>query len=149
MSTRAAAAVVAVGVLPWLVVLSGDSVGFVLSVGLLNPATGHLTTLPAYLFELTRGLPEPLLGWPVATLLWLAAVVSALVGRAVGREDRRLTGGLLVLAGLSLLPLAVAVGRPRGVSALPVGAVGLWAVAWWGYGDALRAVARGGTARER
>ena len=143
------AAVAAAGVVPWLAVLSGGSFGLVFSFGLVNPATGHVTTLPSYLLVLTRGLPDALLAWPVASLLWLAALAAALLATVADREDGRLTGGLLVLAGASLLPVAGTVGRPATVTALPVGTLALWAVAWWAYGDALVRAVRGGGARER
>ena len=153
MSARArAAAVVAAGLVPWVVVLGpgpGARVSLVFSFGLVNPSPLHLTTLPAYLLVLTRGLPASLLAWPVGTLLWLAALGSALGAIAIGREDGRLSGGLLVLAGFSLLSVAGAVGRPAGVLALPVGTAALWAVAWWGYGPALRRLPLGGRGRER
>ena len=143
------AAVAAAGLVPWVVVRSGGSVGLVLAFGLLNPATGRLTTLPAYLLVHTRGLPDALLAWPVASLLWLAALAAALVAVLAGREDPRLTGGLLAFAGASLLPVAGAVGRPPSVTALPVGTAALWAVAWGAYGDALVRTVRRGGARER
>lgn len=138
-------AIAIAGLLPWVVVVGegpAASVSLVFSFGLVNPAPLHLTTLPDYLLVFTSGLPESLLAWPVATLLWVGALVSALVGLASTREDRRLTGGLLVLSGVSLIPVTVAVGRPAGVTAVPVGTVALWAVAWWGYGDALRRIGR-------
>jgi len=98
---------------------------------------------------LSRGLPRSLVGWPVATLLWFLALASGVSGLTIGREDPRVTGGLLVLAGLSLLPVARSVGRPPGVLVVPVGAVALWVVAWWKYGHALRRIAIGNAPSER
>jgi uncharacterized protein (TIGR04206 family) len=145
------AAVALAGLVPWVVVTFGPepSVDLVHSFGLVSPSPLHVTSLPSYLLVYTSGLPESLLAWPVASLLYGVALASAVSARLVGREDRRVTGGLLVLSGMSLLPVAIAVGRPRGVTALPVGTAALWLVAWWGYRGALVAAVTGETARER
>ena len=140
---------VVAGLVPWLVVRSAGTWSLVLAVGLVGPDPRHGTFVWTYLLTLTRGVPPSLLAWPVAGLLWLAAVASAATGLALGREDRRVTGGLLVLAGASLLPLATAVGRPAEVLAVPVGTAALWAVAWWAHGDALRRVRRSAGAGSR
>ena len=118
--------------IPWLVVLSDGAVGLVFAWGLLNPDTWHVTTIYAYLFVHTRGLPDYLLAWPVAVALLLAAVMSAIAGRWA-REDPRVTGGLLVLVGLSILVTARGIGRPPSVVGLPVGTAAVWVVAWWVY----------------
>ena len=143
-------ATVAAGLVPWLVVRSAGTWSLVLAVGLAAPPSPHVTPVWTYVLDLTAGLPPSLSAWPVATLLWGAAVASAAGGLLFGREDRRLTGGLLVLAGLSLLPVAAFLSRRAGVWALPVGTAALWLVAWWGHGDALaRVVREGGAGRER
>lgn len=118
--------------IPWLVVVSNGEVGLVFPWGLLNPDTWHVTTLDAYLFVHTRGLPDYLLAWPIAVALLLGAITSAIAGRW-GREDPRLTGGLLVLVGLLILVTARGIGRPSSVIGLPVGTVAVWFVAWWVY----------------
>lgn len=141
---RRLAALVGAGVVPWVVVGSESSVSLVASFGLVVPATGHVTPVWTYASVLTRGLPESLLAWPVASLLYALVLSSAAAGWLWGREDRRLTGGLLVLAGASLLPVAVAAGRPPGVLALPVGPAACWLVAWWVDGDALARMVRDG-----
>lgn len=139
---RRVVALLAVGLLPWVVVVSRGEVGLVLAWGLADPATADVTTLPAYV-RLTGGLAVSryLLAWPVATLLYLAAVASAVAGVAVGREDRRVTAGLLVLVGAVLVPVAAGVGRQAGVVAAPVGTAVCWAAAWVGWRDGLRALA--------
>ncbi len=140
---RALAALLALAVVPWTVLASDGGVGFVFAWGLANPAPPHVVTLPDYLFRLSGGpvgLPERLLAWPVSVLLYLGAVASAAGGRVFGREDRRVTGGLLVLAGLSHLAFALGTAR-TGLTPIPVGPVLLWAVAWWAYGGELRAIA--------
>lgn len=140
---RRSLALLAAGLLPWVVVVSGGEVGLVLSWGLADPASGDVTTLPAYV-RLTGGLAvsRHLLAWPVAVVLYLAAVASAAAGAVLGREDRRVTAGLLVLAGATLLPVAAGVGRQAGVAAVPLGSLVCWAAAWAGWRDGLRALVR-------
>ena len=137
-------ATAAVGLVPWLVVRSAGTWSLVGSFGLVGPAPWHVTPVWTYLLELTAGLPPGLVAWPVAAVLWLAALASAAGGALLDREDRRLTGGLLVLVGLSLLAVAGTVGRSRGAVALPVGTAAVWLVAWWAHGDALRHAVRAG-----
>ncbi|MFB6361904.1 MAG: TIGR04206 family protein [Halobacteriales archaeon] len=151
MTGRSGLAVIAVaGLLPWVVVFGErGSMTLVFAFGLLNPDAVHLTWLWSYLTTLTRGVPQSLLAWPVATLLWVGALGSGLAGVATNREDRRVTGGLLVLAGGSLLPVALTVGRPASITAVPVGTVLLWAIGWWRYGDALRRIPAGRRVAER
>ena len=123
---------IALGGIPWLVVVSNGEVGLVFAWGLFNPDTWHVTTLYAYLFMHTQGLPDYLLAWPVAVALLLGAITSAIAGRW-DREDPRLTGGLLVLVGLSILVTARGIGRPSSVIGVPVGTAAVWFVAWWVY----------------
>jgi len=118
--------------IPWLVVFSNGEVGLVFAWGLFNPETWHVTTIFDFLFVHTRGLPEYLLAWPIAVVLLFSAFVSVLSGYW-RREDPRLSGGLLVLVGLSILVTARGIGRPSLVIGLPVGTVAAWIVAWWVY----------------
>jgi uncharacterized protein (TIGR04206 family) len=120
---------------PWAVLSTGD---LVFAWGLVTLDPIHVTTLPDYLFVYTRGLPRRLLAWPVAVLLYLLAFGSALLG-TVDREDGRVTGGLLVFAGVSNLRFALGTGRP-GLLVVPVGTVLLWTGAWWFYWSDLRSV---------
>lgn len=121
---------------PWLVVFSNGEVGLTFAWGLANPATGHVTSIAAYLFVHTRGLPDYLLAWPIATLLYVAAIANAVAGLR-GREDPRLTGGLLVLVGLSLAVVARGISRPASVVGLPIGTIAVWVLAWWLYWPAV------------
>ncbi|MFB6353528.1 MAG: TIGR04206 family protein [Halobacteriales archaeon] len=147
---RRLAVVAAVGAVPWVVVRTPDApASLVASFGLIAPATGRVTLVTTYLFELTRGLPASLLAWPVASLLYAVALGSAASGWSTGREDLRITGGLLVLVGASLLPLSLALGRPAGVVALPVGTAAGWLAAWWAYRHALRRIVTAGGAGGR
>ena len=120
---------------PWTVLTSGDLV-FAWGLATIDPIS--VTTLPDYLFVYTRGLPNRLLAWPVAVLLYLLAVANALLGAVAPRlEDRRVTGGLLALAGASDLWFALGLTRP-GLVAVPVGSVLCWTAAWWFHWPDLR-----------
>ena len=125
---------------PWAIVFTPGETGLVFPWGLVNPRTGHVTTITDYLFVHTLGRPDYLLAWPVGVVLYLAALLSALSGVVVGREDRRLTGGLLLFAGVAELGFVLGTGRPVGVVTLPVGTALLWTIAWWVYADDLREV---------
>jgi uncharacterized protein (TIGR04206 family) len=151
MTGRSGLTVIAVaGLLPWLVVVGeSGSMTLVFPFGLLNPEAVHLTWLSSYLRTLTRGVPRSLLAWPAATFLWISALGSAITGLTTDREDRRVTGGLLALAGFSLIPVSLAVGRPASVTAVPVGTVLLLVIAWWRYGDALGRIPAGHGPNER
>ncbi|MFC7045843.1 TIGR04206 family protein [Halobacteriaceae archaeon GCM10025711] len=133
-SRRRLAALLAPAVLPWSLFFFGGDLRLVFAWGLVNPGSVHVVTLWEYLFSFTMGpasLPGRLLAWPVGTLLYVLALASAFGGRVL-REDRRLTVGLLALAGGSHLGFAVGNSRP-GTVAVPVGVVVLWAVAWWDW----------------
>lgn len=66
----------------------------------------------------------------MSAVLWLLALVSASLG---SHEDRRVTDGLLALAGLSQLVFAVGFWTAEGYVALPIGTVLLLGLAWWDY----------------
>ncbi len=137
--TRRLVAALAAGALPWTAIVvggpGGSDVEYVFAWGLLTTDPLHAVTLPAYLFEHTAGLPDRLLAWPVAALLYALAVGSTAVGAAVGPEDRRFTAGTYALAGASLLAFALGVARrnPDVAVAVPVGTALLWALAWWSW----------------
>ncbi|MGM0449036.1 MAG: TIGR04206 family protein, partial [Methanobacteriota archaeon] len=87
---------------------------------------------------------------PLALGSHLLAAASATGGVALGREDRRVTGGLLVLAATATLWVAAGLGVRFGVGAtagwlavIPVNALATLLVALGAYGRDLRhAVAR-------
>ncbi|MFW5920099.1 MAG: hypothetical protein ACOCSF_07935, partial [Halanaeroarchaeum sp.] len=94
--------VLALLVVPWTVVHypGGASLVFPLWSATTNPL--HATFLWAFVARQPGGmatLPSRLFAWPLATLLLGVAVLGAVAG-LVGREDRRLTAGTHVLAGL-------------------------------------------------
>lgn len=148
---RRLALVLFAGLVPWVVVVTDpdSTISLVFTVGFVTLDPLHLTPIWDYVSAVRGGLPPALSMWPVATFLYVLAVVSAVIGWQFGREDRRLTGGLLVVAGLSLLPVALAVGRPEAVTAVPVGTIGLWLVAWIGYRDALKRIVLGAQPDDR
>ena len=132
-------ALLVLGVLPWTVLFGSGAFTVVFPFGLLNIDPLHLTNLYDYL-RFAGGfaaLPGFLQASPVSVLLYAASLVSALAG-VVWREDPRVTGGLLALAGLSHASHAVGLSRGVGRLAVPVGAVCAVAVAWWLYWPAIR-----------
>jgi uncharacterized protein (TIGR04206 family) len=134
-TSRRLLVLLAIAALPWSILASGD---LVFAWGLVSTTPVHVTTLPDYLFVYTRGLPQRLLAWPVATLLYLLALANAALGTlAPDDEDRRVTGGLLVIAGLSHFWFSVGLWRP-GFPVVPVGTVLLWTAAWWFHWSDLR-----------
>jgi uncharacterized protein (TIGR04206 family) len=137
--------VLVAGCVPWLVIVveGARTLSLVFSFGFVSLAPAHVTPIWHYVAGVPGGLPAELSSWPVATFLYLLAVDSAVIGWQFGREDRRLTGGLLVVAGLSLLPVVFAVGRPAGVTPVALGTTVLWLVAWVGYRDALKRIVTG------
>ncbi|ELZ46975.1 hypothetical protein C464_09969 [Halorubrum coriense DSM 10284] len=104
----------------------------------------------AYFLDQSRpfaALPASIRAWPLAVGFHVLAAASAASGRVFGREDRRVTGGLLVLAGTASLWVSVGLAARFGVgttsgllTVLPVGAVATLAVAAAAYGRDLRAV---------
>jgi len=92
-------------------------------------------------------LPPSIRTWPLAVGFHLIAAASATAGVTFGREDRRVTGGLLALAAAATLWVAAGLSVRFGVGAtagwlavLPVGAVATLVVAAVRYGRDLRNV---------
>lgn len=90
-------------------------------------------------------LPGSLQAWPLALGLYLLAAASAVGGWVFDREDRRVTAGLLVLAGIASLWVTVGVSSRLATTpnsnpstVLPIGAVVTLAVVVWFYRDGLR-----------
>lgn len=132
-------AVLGVGVVPWTVLLLDGEVTLVFAFGLFNANPPHLVTIYAYLVQFTNAatLPEHLLAWPTSVLLYLGALANALSG-LVWREDRRVTAGLLVFAGVAQTTVALGLSRGIGRTAVPFGAFCMWTVVWWFYWPDLR-----------
>jgi len=127
---RRAFAILAAGVVPWLVIPYEDAVGLVFSLALANTETLAFTSVYDYLFVYTRGLPTELLAWPTATLLYGLGVASAAASR-IDREDRRVTAGLFALAAFDVCYAVLGFSSFRaGSVAYPLGAVFLALAAW-------------------
>ncbi|EMA56914.1 TIGR04206 family protein [Halorubrum kocurii] len=102
----------------------------------------------AYFLEQPRAfgsLPASIRAWPLAIGFYVVAAASATAGVALGREDRRVTGGLLALAAAASLWVSVGVATRFGVgttagwlAVIPVGALATAAVAVGVYGRDLR-----------
>mgnify|MGYP000563181223 CR=1 FL=1 len=136
--TRRLAAILALAVVPWTVAVAG-TVTVVFPFALVDPTTGAVTSILDYYFVYTRALPPFLLAWGAGVCLYLGAVASAVGGATLGREDRRLTAGLLVLAGLTQLTFAQGFSRQPGRFAVPIGTVLCFAVVWWFDWSTIRA----------
>lgn len=139
MNTRLAA-IVAVGLVPWSLVFAGSELTLVFSFGLVDPVPLYVTDLLTYTFVYTRGLPEFLIAWPVGVVLYAVALASAVSGQVLGREDRRVTALLLVVVGLTQVSFAWGFSRRLDTLAVPVGALGCWAVVWWFDRETVRTV---------
>ena len=138
-------ALVALLAIPWSVQLfSARDATFLFAWGLVNTNPPMLTTLPDFLLVYTRGLPEFILAWPLSVLLYALALASAAIGWRTGREDPRVTAGLLVVAGVAQFQLAWGFSYQPYRTALPIGTVAFLAVTWWGYWPALRSAWRRG-----
>lgn len=124
--------------------------GFLNTAPLDPSAPVHVYTIREYVAAQPRpfgSLPASIQLWPVAFAFHLIAGASAAAGLVFGREDRRVTGGLLVLAGVASLSVAYGLALRAGVgvdlgllSVLPVGAVVTWTVAGLLYRRDLRRV---------
>jgi len=136
--SRRLAAVLALGVLPWTVAVAG-TVTFVFPFALVDPNTGAVTPIVDYYVQYTTTLPQYLRTWGIGVGCYLGAVASVVSGRVFGREDRRVTAGLLVLAGLTQLSLAHGFSRQPGRFAVPIGTILCLAVVWWYDWPAIRA----------
>ncbi|QLG60533.1 TIGR04206 family protein [Halorarum salinum] len=129
--TRVVAAVLFVGLLPWSV-QSFTGGGFVLR--FLWGAVGFDPRLSVSLlsdYPLFAG-PPLLLQWASAVLFWTLALLSAGIG-FLDAEDPRVTAGLLALAGVTNLLVALEFGVQPERTAYPVGTLAAWAVAGWRY----------------
>jgi uncharacterized protein (TIGR04206 family) len=142
-SRRALAAALALLFLPWSVQMyESGFVTLLFAWGSTTPAVGSVTTLPDFLLRFTAGLPGWMYAWPISTALYAMALLSGALGVRSGREDVRLTGGLLALAGVGVLWVSWGFSFQPGRIALPTGTAALWGVAWWFYAPLVRARVR-------
>ncbi|MFC3476489.1 TIGR04206 family protein [Halobacterium litoreum] len=133
MRRRRTAVVFLAGLLPWVAVTWPGGWYPLFSVGFLQFDPLTFTSLPAYV-ERVGTVPEHLSAWPIATLLWAAALASA----PFERVDGTVTVGLLALAGASVLSLSLELSGQRGITAIPLGALWLWAAAGVEYAALFR-----------
>lgn len=125
-------ALVLPGVLPWAVVTWPGGYYLVFAAGWTMGGVSSFQWLPSILAA--GGSGAPAVGpWLVGLLLYGLALASAALA-LVDREDRRLTTGLLSLAGASVLLFAVRSSAQRGILAVPVGVVTLWVAALYVHG---------------
>jgi len=124
---RVVAVAVLAGLLPWVVVVWENGAYPLFSVGFLYTESLTFTSLPAWV-ERTGTVPPQYRAWPVATTLWLAGTVAAVLN-----VDRRVTAGLLVLAAGSVGSLALALSRQQTVTGVPLGALALGAAAVYAF----------------
>lgn len=156
-SLGAILAIVALFFVPVTAVTAGpDRLTLVMQWGFLHLVTpaadAGLHTYPLWRFfaEQPRSfgsLPKSIQAWPLALGLHAVTLASALLGLTVGREDRRVTGGVLVLAGIATLWVTLGVAHRFGVgldpglfSVLPIGAAGTWGVVLVVYREDVRAI---------
>lgn len=76
--------------------------------------------------------PPILFQWALSTGVWLLALASA-ASALIGLEDPRVTVGLLVVAGLLNLSVALDFGIQPARTGYPTGTLFLWAVAAWRF----------------
>jgi uncharacterized protein (TIGR04206 family) len=131
-------AVVVAGLVPWTVVLIGAELTLVFSFGLFNTNPPELLSVYSYFIRFTGALPQFIESWGSGVLLYVFALISAVVG-VVWREDVRLTALALAGAGLTQFPVFLGFNRRLNYVAVPVGSLVLLAVVWWYYLPAIRA----------
>ncbi|MHB9286568.1 TIGR04206 family protein [Halobacteriales archaeon Cl-PHB] len=131
-------AILALAVVPWTVVANPEATTLVFPFGLFNPATGNFTNVFSFTFTYTRGIPPYLAAWPFGVTLYLLALGNVALGHLFDREDRRVTAGLLVLVGLTQLSVAWGFLLRPSYTAIPLGSLACWLVAWWVEWPAIR-----------
>jgi len=134
---RRLVAVVAAGLLPWTVLLIGDELTLLFTVGLFNTNPPQFVSIFDYFVRFTDTLPSFIESWGTGVLLYLLSLASAISG-VVWREDSRITALALLGAALSQIGVAVGFSRRLGSLALPLGTVAMLAVAWWYYWPLVR-----------
>ncbi|WP_338741976.1 TIGR04206 family protein [Haloplanus salilacus] len=132
---RTLAAMLALLAVPWSIqtFAGGRPPTYVFAWGLVNVDPVGVTLLTDFLFRYTMGLPPYILAWPLSVGCYLLALASAVAGRVTGREDRRVTAGLLAAAAVAQVTLARGFSVQPDRAAWPLGAVACLAVAWLVY----------------
>jgi len=128
-------------IVPWTVLLSDGHVTLVMPLGLFDPFGPHVTLLPDYLAATGGGPPPFLYSWPLGLVIYTFAL-AGVVAEALDRGDPRVTGGLLVLVGVTQLTVAWGFLRRGGYVVVPLSMIAAWTLAWWFYWPDLRAIGR-------
>ncbi|WP_121821431.1 TIGR04206 family protein [Halostella salina] len=139
MIDRRLAAVLALALLPWTVTIYPGGSGFVFPWALYYPGAGGAVPITEYYITYTHAttLPPHLTAWGLSALVYGIAAGSALLGAIADREDRRVTGALLLIAALAHLRFSLGTDH-AGIITVPVGPVAALVVAWWFHADDLR-----------
>jgi uncharacterized protein (TIGR04206 family) len=130
--------IAALAFVPWTVISIYGEWTLVFPFGFFNTNPPQLVDLYTMLFVAGGGLPRNPELLPLSVLFFAVAVASAAAG-LLGREDPRLTAGMLVLAGIAHLGVAYSVSHRIHYTPVPLGALLLFVVAWWYYWPSLRA----------
>ncbi|MFB6251024.1 MAG: TIGR04206 family protein [Halobellus sp.] len=129
--------------LPWSIqVFTARDATFLFAWGLVNTNPLSMVSLFDFLFVYTRGLPEFILAWPLSVGCYALALASAVIGWRTGREDCRVTVGLLVVAAIAQVRLAWGFSIQPNRTAWPLATLTLLVVVWWGYWPGLRSMIR-------
>lgn len=125
-----AAVLLLAGILPWGVVTWSNGFYLVFVFGSTRVGFSGFNVLSVPLFApITPGFT---VARAIGALCYLLALGSAVLGR-FDLEDRRVTAGLLFLAGVSALQFALELNGQRGILVLPIGVVTLWVAALVAY----------------
>lgn len=119
-------------VVPWdILTYVEGSTTLLFAWGMVDLVSLHVTDAYAYFFTYTQGVPDWILAWPVGVVCLVLALASATRGFARGREDVRVTGGLLVLVGVAALVVSMGFSVQSERIGVPVGVAGAWPLAGW------------------
>ncbi|RJX49358.1 TIGR04206 family protein [Halonotius pteroides] len=136
-------AIATLAVVPWVLQLNGaGDLTAVMSWGLVNTNPWHALPLPSYL-NATQGfstLPQSLQVWPLGLVFYGGALLSAAMGVFAGREDVRVTAGLLALSAITSVVVWWGLLGRGAARTVPVGVIATAMVAWWFYYPVLGSV---------
>lgn len=128
---RRAVALSLAGLFPWAAVVWAEGFYLVFSFGWTHRALSGFTVLPSILLapRISTAFVE---AWGFASALYVLALGSAALDRW-WRGDRRVTAGLLFLAGVNVLWFTLSLSGQRGITVLPLGLCTLWPAAAYEY----------------
>ena len=129
-------AILTLAVFPWVLQLNGTGdLTAVMSWGLVNTNPWHTLLLPSYL-DATQGfstLPQSLQVWPLGLAFYCGALLSSASGVFAGREDVRVTLGLLALSAITSVIVWWGLLGRGAAGTIPVGVIATATVGWWFY----------------